>query len=82
MKDHHPLFRRLLWHPLIVAVPFGYLLYRTYLGRAGAGGIAGLAFVGLWFGLSVFDWLTAHSWLNWLYSDEMPDPTESEPQER
>ena len=60
MRHHHPLTRRLLWHPLVVAVPFGYLVCRTGLGRAGAGGVAGLAFVGLWLGLSVIDLLTSH----------------------
>ena len=52
------------------------MIYRTYLGRAGVGGIVGLAFIGLWFVLAAFDSLTAHRWLNFLYSDEMPDSAE------
>jgi hypothetical protein len=53
------------------------MVYRTYLGRAGIAGLLGLAFIGLWFALSMYDWVTRHRWLDWLYSDEHPPINES-----
>jgi uncharacterized protein YegJ (DUF2314 family) len=62
--------RRLGWHPLLALGPFSYLAYRTYLGGAGVATLAALAFVGIWLGLSIYDWFTAHRWLDWLYRNE------------
>ena len=74
MRIRHPLTRRLQWNPLLVAVPFIYLAYTAYLAGFPAGRTAGAAFVGLWFGLSVFDLASGHRWLDWLYSDEVERP--------
>jgi len=62
--------RRLIWHPLLVVLLFAELAYRTYLGRTGILGLASLGFIGFWLGLSVYDWLTAHRLLDYLYSEE------------
>jgi hypothetical protein len=70
----HPLTRRLLWNPLVVAIPLAYLGYTAYLAGFPAGRTAGATFVGLWFGLSAFDAVSGHRWLDWLYSDEAEPP--------
>jgi hypothetical protein len=70
LRVRHPLLRRLQWNPLLVAVPFAYLAYTAHLGGYPAGRTAGAAFVGLWFGLSAFDAVSGHRWLDWLYSEE------------
>lgn len=70
----HPFTRRLLWNPLVVAVPLAYLGYTAYLSGLPTVRTAGAAFVGLWFALSVFDAVSGHRWLDWLYSDEAEPP--------
>jgi hypothetical protein len=70
MKPRHPFLRRVGWNPAIVAMPFAYLAYTTYLAGFPVPRTIGAAFVGLWFGLSVFDFATRHRLLDWLYSDE------------
>jgi hypothetical protein len=74
LRVRHPLTRRLLWNPLVVAGPFAYLAYTAYLGGFPVGRTAGAAFVGLWFGLAVFDMASGHRWLDWLYSKESEPP--------
>jgi hypothetical protein len=71
LQNRHPFLRRLSWNPLIVAVPLVYLGYTAYRGGFPAGRTAGAGFVALWFGLSVFDALSRHRLLDWLYSDEI-----------
>ncbi|MFO0851596.1 MAG: hypothetical protein U0871_24000 [Gemmataceae bacterium] len=78
MIPRHPLYRRVIWNPLVVAVPFAYLMYRTWQGDPGPAGWAGVAFIGLWFALSVYDALTSHRWLDILYGDEPSPPVEPE----
>lgn len=73
MRHRHPFLRRLGWHPLVAGGCFGLMLYRAYLGRSGPAFYAGLTFIGLWFGPSVFDAATGHRLLNWLHSDERPE---------
>jgi len=70
MKTRHAFLRRLSWNPAVVAVPFAYLAYTTYLLGFPIARTLGAAFVGLWFGLSVFDLVTGHRLLDWLHSDE------------
>ena len=74
MRVRHPLTRRLLWNPLVVAVLLAYLGYTAYLSGFPAGRTAGAAFVGLWFGLSAFDAASGHRWLDWLYSGAAEPP--------
>jgi hypothetical protein len=57
---------------LVAAGPFGSLIRRAALGRAGVVEWASLEVTGLWFGLAVYDWVTSHRRLDWLYSDEGP----------
>jgi hypothetical protein len=69
LRIQHPLYRRLLWNPFLVALPFAYLAYSAYtfgfpIGRTGAAG-----FVAFWFALSVYDSVTGHRLLDWMYSD-------------
>ncbi len=66
----HPLGRRLLWHPLVVACPLAFLAYTAYLVGFPAGRTAGAGVVGLWFGLSAFDLASGHRLLDGLYPDE------------
>ncbi len=66
----HPFLRRLAWNPLLVAVFLAYLGYSAYLHGFPVGRTAGAAFVALWFGLSVYDTVTRHRFLDWLLSDE------------
>lgn len=70
MPGRHPFLRRLNWNPLVVAIPLAYLGYTTYQLGFPFGRTAGAAFVALWFGLSVFDALSGHRLLDWLYADE------------
>jgi hypothetical protein len=70
LRIRHPFFRRFQWNPMVVAVPLFYLTYTAYLRGFPAARTASAAFVGLWFGLSVFDAVTGHRWLDLLYSDE------------
>jgi tetratricopeptide (TPR) repeat protein len=81
-QPRHPLLRRLLWHPLLVVLLFADLAYRTYLGRTGILGLAGLGVIGLWLGLSVYDWLTAHRFLDLLYSEEGENGAQTSKSER
>lgn len=74
MTRRHPLYRRVIWNPWVVAVPLAYLLYRTWQGDPGSAGWAGVAFIGLWFVLAMFDGITGHRWLDWLYGDRPPPP--------
>lgn len=74
MPHRHPFLRRLGWHPLFAGGWFGLMLDLAYRGKSGPAFYAGLAFIGLWFGLSVFDRVTRHRWLDWLYGDELPGP--------
>lgn len=70
LRIQHPFLLRLVWNPLVVAVPFAYLAYMTYLLGFPIARSVGTAVVGLWFGLSVCDMITGHRVLDWLYSDE------------
>lgn len=54
----------------MVAIPFAYLSHTAYLAGFPLGRTAGAAFVGIWFGLSAFDAISRHKWLDWLYSEE------------
>ena len=69
-KSRHPLLRRLSCNPLLVAVLFAYLAYRTYAKGVGFLRLAGLGTIGLWLVLSVYDWFTSHSLLDAWYSDD------------
>jgi hypothetical protein len=70
MPSRHPLQLRLTWNPLVVAVPLAFLGYTAYLADFPTWRTAGAAFVALWFGLSVYDALSGHRLLDWLYPDE------------
>jgi hypothetical protein len=61
-----------VWNPLVVAVPLAYLGCTASQGGFPAGRTAAAGFVALWFGLSVFDAISGHRLLDWLYSDEAP----------
>jgi hypothetical protein len=70
LRVRHPLARRLLWSPLVGAVPLAYLGYMAYLQGFPPGRTAVAGVVALWFGLAVFDTFSSHRVLDWLYSDE------------
>ena len=74
MRVRHPFLRRLKWNPLVVAFPFTYLAYTAYLLGFPAARTAGAAFVGFWFGLSAYDAVSRHRWLDWLYSEDAGPP--------
>lgn len=71
MRVRHPFTHRLAWNPLIVSILFAYLLYTTTQRDFPIGRVIGLGIVGLWLVLSLFDVLTKHRLLNWLYPDEV-----------
>ena len=77
MRIRHSFFRRLQWNPLVVAIPLAFLSYTAYLHSFSLGRTAGAAFVAFWFGLSVYDALSGHRLLDWLYSDD-GEPAEDE----
>lgn len=84
MRLHHPFFRRLSWNPFVVAVLFGYLAYTAYVAGFPVGRTLGAGFVGFWFALSVFDLISGHRLLDWMYaSDEVTseDTGDSRPSE-
>lgn len=70
MRARHPILRRLQWNPLLVVIPLAYLGCTAYLAGFPLWRTAAAVFVGLWFGLSVFDAASGHRWLDWLYSEE------------
>lgn len=74
------MFRRLQWNPLLVAIPVGYLCFTTYIQGFPFGRTAAAAFMVVWFGLSVYNTISGHKWLDWLYSDddEPSDPNSDE----
>jgi hypothetical protein len=77
LRTQHPLSRRLLWNPFIVAIPFGFLCYTAYLSGFPFGRTLGAGVVGLWFVMSVIDALTSHWLLNWMYSEDDERPAEA-----
>jgi hypothetical protein len=66
----HPLLRRLAWNPIVAAVPLARLWGNSYDSGFPIVRTAGAAFVGLWFALAVYDTLTNHRLLDYLYADE------------
>jgi hypothetical protein len=54
----------------VVAVPLVDMWYTASLREFPPGRTAGAVLISFWFGLSLFDLLTGHRWLDWLYSDE------------
>jgi hypothetical protein len=79
LQPKHSFLRRLNWNPIVVAVPFAYLVYTTVLAGFPLARTAGAAFVTLWFGLSVYDSLSHHRLLDWLYSDEQVPSEDATP---
>ena len=74
MRIRHPFFRRLHWSPFVVAFPLAYLACTAYLGGFPVGRTAGAGFVALWFALSVYDAVTGHRLLDWLYCEASAAP--------
>ncbi len=64
LRIRHPFLRRLLWNPLVVGIPLAYFGYTAYLRDFPVGRTAGAGFVALWFGLSLFDAVSGHRWLD------------------
>ena len=73
MKQQHPTFRKLSWHPLVVAIPLAILVYSFY--RHGFSFIWMIAWViiCIWFLMSVYNLATKHQLLDWMYSDDEED---------
>src|SRR5271166_5968755 len=69
----HRLIRRLNWNPFVVAVPLAYLAYSAYTSGFPLWRTAAASVVGLWFGMSVFDWVSKHRLLDWMYPDVATD---------
>ena len=69
MRISHPLHRRLLWNPFLVAIPLAYLAYTAYALGFPIFRTVGAGFVAFWFALSVCDMVTGHRLLDWMYSD-------------
>ncbi len=69
-RMRHPFLRRLMWNPLLVAIPLAYSVTATYLNGFPVWRIAVVGSVALWFGLSAYDWITGHRWLDWVYSED------------
>jgi hypothetical protein len=70
MPASHPLSRRLLWRPAFVALPTAYVLYRVSTHRLSGARIGGLVCSAIWFPLSVYNLITKHRFLDWLYSPD------------
>lgn len=66
MQSRHSLLTRLSWHPLVVAIPLGIMIYRSSMYGLSARRIVSLAIIGLWFGLAILDWARPHRLLDWL----------------
>lgn len=49
---------------------FVYLAYTAFLAGFPIGRTGGAVFVAFWFALSVYDLITGHQLLDWMYSDE------------
>jgi hypothetical protein len=67
MVRRHPLARRLLWNPGFVALPTAYFVHRVWQDGFASARAAGLVTGMSWFALSVFDLITKHRFLDWLY---------------
>lgn len=66
----HRLYRRIAWHPLVSGLFAAHSAWSLYASDATVFRVAGLCLTLFWFGLSLFDALTRHKFLNWLYSHD------------
>jgi hypothetical protein len=69
-ERRHSLPRRLLWHPAIVAILTAYFAERTWRLGLSLARTGGLLVSAVWLVLSVFDFMSNHKLLDWLYDDE------------
>lgn len=65
--------QRLCWHPAVTVFPFAFLAWKAYMNGFPVKETAGAIFTALWFGLSVFDLISGHLLLHWLYGDDSRD---------
>jgi len=70
MKQQHSLYRRIIWHPLFVAIPLALITYTSYHKGFNSLRVVGLAVVGLWFILSTYNLASKHKILDWMYPVE------------
>lgn len=70
--SRHSLLVRLFWHPLVSGVAFLYSGYRFFGQDGGFGDLQIMGAVGVWLGISIYDWSTSHRWLDWLYGTDQP----------
>ena len=64
------------WNPFVVVFPLGYFIYKCFFVDASWFRISALAFISLWFLMSVYDYFSNHKLLDWMYSDEHDDENE------
>jgi hypothetical protein len=65
-----------VWNPLIVGVPFAYMMYSAYTQEFTIMRTVRVGLVALWFGISVLDAVSGHEWLDWLYDEDEPPADE------
>jgi len=66
----HPRLRRFSWHPVVVALPLAYFVYRLISHGVTVMRVVSLAFIVIWFVLGMINFATKDRFLDWLYSDE------------
>ena len=70
MKRQHSFRHRVSWDPQWVGCALALVIFTAYLDEFPLWSIVGVAFVALWFGLSVYDAATSHRLLDWLYPED------------
>lgn len=58
------------WIPFLVAIPVSCTLYSTYHRDFPTSRILGSCFMLLWFGMSLWDFMSGHKLLDWMYGRE------------
>lgn len=68
--NRYTFWRRFNWNPFVVAVPFIYLWHSAYRFEFPWFRTAAACFVSVWFLGALYDFMSGHRLLDWMYSDD------------